>query len=86
MNSEATSRFQALRQISMNSYDDRALEDLSAAEIRRLQCINRNEMRRFINRSRAGWNYLDSKRNRGGILLPDAQETRSYVRAIITYG
>jgi hypothetical protein len=50
----------------MNSYDDRALEDLSAAEIRRLQCINRNEMRRFINRSRAGWNYLDSKREPWG--------------------
>lgn len=57
MKSEATSRIHALRQISMNSYDDRALEDLSAAEIRGLQCIDRNEMRRFVNRSRGGWNY-----------------------------
>lgn len=86
MNSEATSRLQALRQISMNSYDDRALEDLSAAEIRGLQCIDRNEMRRFVNRSRAGWNYPFQEEPWAGILLPDAQETRSYVRAMIAFG
>lgn len=57
MKSEATSRIHALRQITMNGYNDCALEDLSAAEIRGLQCIDRNEMRRFVNRSRGGWNY-----------------------------
>lgn len=70
----------------MNSYDDRALEDLSAAEIRGLQCIDRNEMRRFVNRSRAGWNYPFQEDPWAGILLPDAQETRSYVRAMIAFG
>lgn len=86
MNSEATSRIQALRQISMNSYNDRALEDLSAAEIRGLQCIDRTEMRRFVNRSRAGWNYPFQEEPWAGILLPDTQDTRSYVRALIAFG
>lgn len=84
MNSEAFSHIQALRQISLNDYEERPLEKLSAPEIRGLMLIRRSEMKRFVYRSRAGWNYpLDEEP--WNVLLPDAQESRSYSRAMMAF-
>jgi hypothetical protein len=85
MNSEASSRLRSLRQISQNDYDEKRLEDLSAPEIRQLMCINRDEMKRFVYRSRAGWNYPLQEQPWADILLPDAQESRTYVRAMVAF-
>jgi hypothetical protein len=85
MNSEASSRLRSLRQISQNDYEEKRLEDLPAPEIRQLMCINRDEMKRFVYRSRAGWNYPLQEQPWQDILLPDAQESRTYVRAMIAF-
>jgi len=85
MNSEGFSRIQAIRQITMNDYDERPLEKLSAPEIRALMCLNRSEMKRFVYRSRAGWNYPLSEEPWMQVLLPDVQESRSYSRAMMAF-
>lgn len=85
MNSEGFSRIQALRQISLNDYEERPLEKLSAPEIQSLMFIRRSEMKRFVYRSRAGWNYPLDEEPWMNVLLPDAQESRSYSRAMMAF-
>ncbi len=86
MNSEAISRLQSLRQIQKNEYETKGLEQLNADEIMALSCINRSEMRRFVYSQRAGWNYPIHEEPWMTILLPDAQESRSYARAMTAIG
>lgn len=85
MNSEGFSRMQAIRQIGMKDYDEQPLEKLSVPEIQGLMLINRSEMKRFVYRSRAGWNYPLDEQPWMTILLPDVQESRSYARAMMVF-
>lgn len=85
MNSEAFSRIQAIRQINVKDYDELPLEKLSVPEIRGLMCINRSEMKRFVYRARAGWNYPFGEEPWMNIFLPDVQESRAYARAMMAF-
>jgi hypothetical protein len=71
-----------LDELGKTNYLELPLEQLDAAEIKRLTPLQFSELRRAAFRERAGWEYPIGEEPLGGILLPDVQETRRYCQAI----
>jgi hypothetical protein len=81
-NFEASSRMKLLDELGKTNYPELPLEQLDAAEIKRLTPLQFSELRRAAFRERAGWEYPIGEEPLASILLPDVQETRRYCKAI----
>jgi hypothetical protein len=84
MNWEASSRIKALQDLRGQVDLGAPLEKLDLDLIDRSLAINLKEMRRFVYRERANWQYPLHEGPIYDVLLPDVQESRNYSHALLT--
>lgn len=83
MNWEASQRIKILRDLYTNERLEVPLEEWNTEAIDKSFPINLNEMTRAVFRERAGWEYPLDEEPQLKILLPDVQESRRYVHAML---
>lgn len=83
MNWEATSRMKILRELYTNEKLDTPLDELDTKKIDNKFPISLTEMSRAVFRERAGWEYPLNEEPHFEIMLPDMQESRLYVHAML---
>lgn len=83
MNWEATHRIKVLRELYFDQKLDTPLDEWDPSTIDSTFPINLDEMSRAVFRERAGWEYPLDEEPLYAILLPDVQESRLYVHAML---
>ena len=82
-NFEATHSLTVLRETYARKDWEASLDDLDVKAIRAGTPLRWSELRRAAFRERAGWEYPIQEERMAYILLPDVQESRIYLKAIL---